>query len=100
MMSNAVLQSMIEEFGDRISAISLNNGKMLFVNYSSKASVKLSDISFETRNGCDLMVVKRKDIGSGKEILHTNYIVTEFIENVIVMDEGYENYRVDPLLIK
>ena len=100
MMSNAILQSMFEEFGDRICAISMNNNKMMFIDYSSKASVRLSDISFETRGGCDFMVVKRKDISSGRDIYHTDYIVTEFVENVIVMDEGYEKYRVDPLLIK
>ena len=100
MHSNESLKAMFDEFGERICAISLNNGKMMFLDYNGAGSTKLSDITFETRNGCDLMVVKKTDISSGRNIPYTDYITTEFVENVIVMDEGYEQYRVDPLVLK
>ena len=100
MFNNAGLQEMINTYGERICAISLNNGKMMFLNYPGSTSLKLEDISFDTIGGCDVMVVKRKDISSGREINYTSYVTTEFIEAVIVMDEADAMYRIDPLVLK
>ena len=98
MMSNSDLKQMFDTFGKRICGISLNNGKMLFLDY--RGSVKLEDVSFETIGGCDMMVIAKTDISTGRELHYKNYVVTEFIESVIVMDEDSEKYRVDPMVLK
>lgn len=98
MMTNAGMQELFNKYGNRICSISLNNNKVLLLDY--KGSAKIDDITFETIGGCDMMIVKRVDITHGKELKFTDHIVTEFIENVIIMDEGYEDYRVDPLILK
>ena len=100
MMSNSDVKQMIDTFGKRICGISLNNGKMLFLDYRGVGSTKLEEISFETIGGCDMMVISKTDISHGRHIHYKNYIVTEFIESVIVMDEDSENERVDPMLLK
>ena len=100
MMSNSDLKQMIDTFGKRICGISLNNGKMVLIDYRGVGSTKLEDISFEKVGGCDMMVINKTDISSGRHLHYKNYIVTEFIESVIVMDEDSENYRVDPMLLK
>lgn len=100
MMSNSDMKQMIDTFGKRICGISLNNGKMVLIDYRGVGSTKLEDISFETIGGCDTMVIAKTDISSGTPLHYKNYVVTEFIESVIVMDEDSEKYRVDPILLK
>ena len=98
MHSNASIQAMINKFGDRICAIILNNGKKLYIGYQGeKTSVQISNISFETMNGCDMMVVERTDISFTPHVTFKDYITTEFIEQVIVMDEDSRDYRVNPM---
>ena len=97
MYTNATMQAMVDQFGERICAICLNNNKKLYIGYTGKTSVQLSDISFETIGGCDMMKVKRKDLSSNTPISYVDYITTEFIENVLVMDEEYKDYRVMPM---
>ena len=97
MYTNATMQAMIDQFGERICAICLNNGKKLYIGYTGQTSVQLSDISLETIGGCDLIKVKRIDISSITPVSFVDYITTEFIENVIVMDEKDKDYRVNPM---
>ena len=100
MVSNATMKKMFDDFGQRICGISLNNGKFIYVGYRGSTTIKLEDISFETVGGCDMIVINKTDISSGKPIKYKNYITTEFVESVIVMDEEFVDYRVDPVVLK
>lgn len=100
MMNNAAMQEMFTTYGKRICAISLNNNKLLLIDYKGSKTAKFEDISFVTVGGVDMMAIKRTDISSGKDVHYTNYIVTEFVESVMIMDEDSEQYRIDPLIIK
>ena len=97
--NNNDLKSFFNKYGDRICAISLNNGKNLFIGYPGAANVKLSDISFETLGGCDVMVINHKNISYGKELTFKSYVTTEFIESISVMSEKDAEYRIDPLTL-
>jgi len=99
-MTNSALQEMFDTFGKRICGIALNNNKLLLVDYRGKGSTKFEDISFETIGGCDMIVVQKTDISSGREVKYKNYIMTEFVESVMVMDEADALYRVDPMIMK
>ena len=99
MFTNAGVQQMFTEYGDRICVIGLNNGKRMFVGYNGSNSIQLSDISFETIGGCDVMAVQKIDNSSGRNVHYTTYITTEFIEFISVMSEEDADYRIDPLLM-
>lgn len=97
--TNAAVQEMFNKYGDRICVISLNNGKKMYIDYNLKEGVRRSDISFETVGGVDVMKVTHRSSKQTDYIEWENFITTEFIEEIGVMKEGYEDYRVDPLLM-
>jgi hypothetical protein len=98
MWTNKALQALINDVGERINSISLNNGKYLFIGYES--GTQLKDISFETYNGVDVMKIHHKQQQGGTVIEWDTLITTEFIEGIEIMDKKSENYRIDPLILK
>ena len=98
--SNSSVKQMFDKYGDRICSISLNNGKYLLIGYRGKGQVQMSDISFETIGGVDVMAIKHVDFSSGRDIEFTSYITTAFIEGIDVMSEKDKDYRIDPLRLK
>lgn len=92
MFTNADLQAAINEFGDRIIAIGLNNGKNVIVNITKKIGsefqVKASDIQFKTIGSCDVFGIPRMDLFHKTK--YTVWHTTEFIEYIGIADE--ENY--------
>lgn len=101
MMNNAVLQNMINEYGDRIYAFALNNNKYLLIGYNSKSSPLLKDIELVTIEDVDFIKVHHKEISSTKPAVnYVEFIPTEHIEMVGIMDEDSANYRVDPLTFR
>lgn len=99
MWTNAGVKQMIDNFGHRICAIHLNNGKTMLIDYRGEFSTKLEDISLETIGGCDCLLVQHTDISSGKEVKFTSYVTTEFIEGFDIMSENDKDYRIDPLIV-
>ena len=97
MWTNTTVKHFIDTYKHRISAIHLNNNKVIMIDYPGKYSTKLSDRSLETIGGVDLMVINHTDISSGKEVHYKTYVTTEFIEGIDVIDEADQEYRVDPL---
>ena len=100
MWTNKALKAFVEKYKNRISAIHLNNNKVLMIDYPGKYTTKLSDISFETFEGIDLMVVDHIDNSSGREVHFKTYTTTEFIEGIDVLYEADQEYRIDPLRFK
>lgn len=102
MMTNAHLQKMITDYGDRIATIQFNNGKHMYLGY--KSGTQLSDLSLVTIEGQDYIIVHRKEeamnIGRTLPIEYDLYYVTDFIEAVGIMSEGSEEYRPDPRILK
>lgn len=96
--TNAAVQEMFNKYKERICVISLNNGKKLYIDYNVKEGVRLEDISFDTIGGVDVMKVAHRSSKQTDYIEWENFITTEFIEEIEVMKEGYENYRVDVLM--
>lgn len=97
MWTNAAVKEMIDKYGHRICNMSLNNNKVLYIDYPGKDCVKLEDISFDNIGGVDVMVIQHNHSAYGKTITFKSYITTEFIEGINVMDEDYADYRIDPL---
>ena len=98
MLTNAVLQKIINDTGDRIYAFGIDNSSILYIGYSS--SPKLSDIELVNIDGVDFVKVNRTSRSQGKELKFANYILTEYIQWIGIMDEKDKDYRPDPLTLK
>lgn len=96
--TNAALQSVITQYGERINSLSLNNGKYLFIGYDG--SPKLSDLTLKTVSGVDVIVVKHTQKQGGRILTWESLITTEFIEAVDILSEEDIDYRLDPLTLK
>lgn len=99
MWNNQGVQKMFSEYGHRICAIALNNGKQLLIDYPGKDCVRLENITFDTIDGCDVMKIEHRNNSYGHELRFTSYVTTEFIENIIIMSEEDAKYRIDPLVL-
>lgn len=98
--TNKALKSMMDKYKGRVCAIHLNNGKVIMIDYPGKYNTKTDDISFETIEGIDLIVIDHTDISSGREVHFKTYNTTEFIEGVDILSEEDAQYRIDPLRFK
>ena len=100
MLTNKGLKQIIDTYKERVNSISLNNGKYLFLGYEN--SPTWDQIDYVTIDGCDFIKVPHIDISHNPKnpIKFHTLITTEFIEGIDIMDEGYEDYRIDPLRLK
>jgi len=96
-MDNAGMQALIDQFGDRIFTINLDNTRFIRLGY--KDSPKIEDITLETIGGVDYIVVTNKTAAMGsKELHYKTYHLTETVQWVGIMDEDSNDYRIDPML--
>ena len=98
-MTNADLKAMIDKYGDRICIIFFDNSLKLLIGYPGQNPQHASDLILETIGGVDYVGVRQKstytqDRDNG--VTYVNYHLTECIPYIAVMDEGCENYRIDP----
>ena len=100
MWTNKALKSMFDKYAGRINAIHLNNGKVIMIDYPGKYTTKSTDISFETVDGIDLIVIDHIDNSTGREVHFKSYSTTEFVEGVDILSEEDAQYRIDPLRFK
>lgn len=98
-MTNTALQAMIDEFGDHICIIVFDNDNKIFIGYKSSPIKSVSDLKLETKGGIDFIGVpfipndpKLVRLGVTGTVWHP----TDCIQAVMTMDEGYEDYRLDP----
>lgn len=106
-MTNAGLQAAIAEYGERICCISLNNGKRLFLNYPSTppnnkstqdCTIDIAQIQYKTFGDTDMFGFIHTDYSfGGVGVKFMIWHVTEFIEQLIVMEPEFSEYRVSPL---
>jgi len=95
-MNNVDLQELITMYGSRIFAIILDNNKKILIGYNS--SPKMTDISLVTIAGADFIKVNNKKRSNQKEIEYFTLYLTDCIQSIGIMEDGFEHYGVDPLL--
>lgn len=99
-MNNSALQALIDEFGDRICIIIFDNNSRAYVGYPSSTLKHVDEIKMRTFGGVDMVGISKKHsyaAAGGAEVYSTNWHPTECIQQVIIVDEGYERFLVDPL---
>ena len=97
-MNNTVIQKFITDFGDRIFCINLDNTRFIYIGYNG--GPKLSEISLETIEGVDFIVISKTDSSSRTPVKFKTYHVTDSVQWIGIMDEGYAGYGVDPLKMR
>ncbi len=99
-MTNTALQGMINEFGERICMLILDNDIRIYIGYPSSPLKSVNDIQFRTINNIDFIGVPKKsskpaDIKNG--VSATIWHDTSIVQGVGVMDAGCGDYRIDPM---
>lgn len=102
-LTNAEVQSMIAEYGERICYIQFNNNYRIHIGYRGGHIKSVHDIAFKTVGSTDMIGFPH--IGPGKkhmdatEPVYYSWRLTELIEDIIVMEEKYIDDRIDPFVL-
>lgn len=90
-MTNAALQAMVAEFGERIFCITLDNNHKIFLGLAARLpedGVSVNDIVYKTYDGVDLFGVPHiSHTWNGIDVPYTNWLVTGCIQAVHTTDE-------------
>ena len=101
-MTNAAVQAMIAEMGERICIIVFDNNSKAYIGYPSSNLHSVNDIKFANYGGVDMIGIPG-NAGYAKPtrdgVTTTVWHATECIQAIATMDEGFEKYRIDPMNI-
>lgn len=90
-MTNAALQAMIAEYGERIFGITLDNAHKIYLGVAAKLpydNVTVNDLIFKTFDGVDMFGVPHNDhTWGGHEVPFINWMVTACIQSVHMTTE-------------
>lgn len=99
-MTNTDLQAAINELGNRICIIILDNDRRIRIGYDNSISDPTS-LVYKTFGGEDFFGYSRLSSYTGdrdRGVTYTTWHRTDCIQQLVAMDEGYEDYRVDPVI--
>jgi hypothetical protein len=99
-MTNDALRAMISELGERISIIIFDNNFKVYIGYPSSGIKSVNEIQFKTFGDFDMIGIPRKTSNpkmNREGVTITDWHPTECIQLVATLDEGFENYRIDPM---
>ena len=95
-MTNAALQAMIDELGDRICIIVFDNNSKVYIGYPSSPIKSVTELKLKTFGDTDMVGIPKKSNGG---LTSTSWHATECIQVIASIDEGFENYLIDPMEI-
>ena len=98
-MNNESLQAFIDEFGDRMCIIIFDNNTKVFIGYKSSPAKSVSDLQLVNKGGVDFVGVPgipNDPKLARKGVTYTVWRPTEIIQGIVTLDEGFDNYLVDP----
>ena len=93
-MTNAALQAMINELGDRICIIAFDNNSKVYIGYPASTIKSVSELQFKTFGDTDMVGVPKK---TQNGLMTTTWHVTSCIQVVATVDEGFEKFLIDPM---
>lgn len=97
-MNNQVLQSFIDEYGDRICAFFIDNEHKILFGYPG--TPKISEIKLINIGGVDMYEIPYKGNTQRPEVDFSGIYITEYIQHFMVMSEKDKDWRVDPLIFR
>lgn len=99
-MTNADLQAALSELSDRTCIIILDNDRRIRIGYDNNLTGP-GQFEYKTWGGEDFFGYSRPSNYSGDRdfgVTYTTWHRTDCIQQIVAMDQGYENYRVDPVI--
>lgn len=92
-MTNESLKAFIDEHGNKIFCILLNNNRKVFLGVERDPgnSVNATELQLKTVGGTDVFGIKHIDRTWNAEVPFTEWFVTGFIEGIFVTDEYGEH---------
>lgn len=98
-MTNAALQAALAELGERVCVIILDNDRRIRFGYHDSPLQETTQIEYKTWGGEDFFGFSRpsnytQDRDHG--VTYTTWHRTDAIQQIVAMDEGFEDYRMDP----
>ena len=101
-MTNAAMQALIAELGERICIIIFDNNTKVYIGYPSSTLKSVNEIKFKTFGGVDMIGIP-KAVNNPKisrmGVTTTTWHTTESIQAIATLDEGFDMYRIDPMEI-
>lgn len=109
-MTSAAMQAIFDEYGEKICAISLDNGRVIYIGYNQKdwsgkpipdgeaRGVTLKDIEFITYGDVEFMKITQKLQSQGMKVLEK--ISLHPLDNIqCIQICNTDGYLLDPLMI-
>lgn len=100
--NNAVVQKMIDKYGDRIFQIMFDNHSQVLIGYTASTTAKVSEIVLEKVENVDMIGFRsyqRHPQDPNKWISYMTWHATGLIQYISVMDETCANNRPDILTL-
>ena len=100
--NNAVVQKMIDKYGDRVFQIMFDNHSQVLIGYTASTTAKVSDIVLEKVEGVDLIGFRsyqRHPQDKNKWISYMTWHATGLIQYISIMDEACADHRPDLLTL-
>lgn len=97
-MTNAAMNAMKTQFGDRMFAISLDNNRTVFVGYEGYYTI--DDIEFTTLGTDEVVKIHNKMTYNGTELHYTTYHSSDNVQWIGFMSEESNMYRPNPIEFK
>ena len=99
-MNNQSLQAVLNELGDRVCFIIMDNDRRIRFGYKDAPLQSVSQIMYKTWGGEDFFGYSQPSTYSQDRQAGVTYTVwhrTDSIQQIASMDEGFKDYRIDPI---
>lgn len=98
-MTNESLKAAIAEFGNRVVFIIMDNDRRIRFGYPESPLQSVDQLKYKTFNGEDFFGYSQPspyptDRADG--VTYTVWHRTDSIQQIATMDEGFDDYRIDP----
>jgi len=98
-MTNTALNAFITTHKEALCAITLDNNRCIYIGYGG-TSHAWDEIITETIGGEDFFHVTSVCKTQQPHTTYFAYYPTDTIQGIYVMAPGFEDYRIDPLILK
>lgn len=100
-MTNAALQAALNEFGERACIIYMDNDHRIRFGYPDASLQSVTQIQYKTWGGEDFFGYSQPSSyvhDAARGVTYTVWHRTDCIQEIAAMDEGWEQYRIDPVI--
>lgn len=98
-MTNESLKAAINEFGNRMVFIIMDNDRRIRFGYPESPLQNVDQIQYKTFGGEDFFGYSQPSpypVDRAKGVTYTVWHRTDSIQQIATMDEGFDAYRIDP----